>query len=127
MRLIAFITEGTQIMKMLERIGATRGPRTYLRRADRRCGRTAMRKPLMVLRLNRTGQLTGIGQHNRPPITRSISISVGDKHNKRFCVAAAWLCVRYMPRSEYHAPEHQTWVVNLAGRGWGPNRACLVD
>jgi hypothetical protein len=58
MRLIAFPTEGTQESDGFWSTSvSTRSPRTYPRRAGPRCGMTAMRMAVRVLRPSRTGQL----------------------------------------------------------------------
>jgi hypothetical protein len=77
MRLIAFITEGTQIRKILDHIGQdSKPPHTspaygspLWADCDAHAGACA----------GRTGQPTGMGQHNRDPTLRSISASTGDR------------------------------------------------
>jgi len=71
MRLIAFITDGTQIRKILDHIGVdSQSPH-----AGHRCGRTVTRRRMM----GRKSSRTGIWQRNRHPTTRLISASVGDR------------------------------------------------
>jgi hypothetical protein len=74
MRLIAFITEGTQIRRILDHIGVTQNLRKFPRHADRRCGMTAMR---MSVRVSKSSQ-TGIWRHNPHPTTKWTSASIGN-------------------------------------------------
>jgi len=76
MRLISFITEGTQIRKILDHIGEDSAPRTSVLHTGHRCGTAVMRRRMTGCKASRIG----IWPHNRPPITTSTSISaqVGD-------------------------------------------------
>lgn len=80
MRLIAFITEVELIRKILDHIGVDfQAPR-----AGHRCGMPVMRGWAKASKSSRTG----IWRCNRPPITRSISTSTGDRAKRRFRRAA---------------------------------------
>jgi hypothetical protein len=85
MRLIAFITEGAQIRKILDHIGvdsepphiaAARGPPLWDGCGDAQMGEGVEVEP------------DWIWQHNRSPTTRSISASIGDCVKRRLRLAA---------------------------------------
>ena len=85
MRLIAFVTEGTQIRRILDHIGVdSEPPHTYPRRAGHRCGRTVMRRRMTG---RKSSQQIGIWRRNRHRITRWTSASIGDRSKRRFTSA----------------------------------------
>ena len=77
MRLIAFITEGTQIRKILDHIGVDSEPPQIPRRVGHRCGMTVVMRRWMTRR--KLSQQTGIWRRKRHPSLRLISASIGDR------------------------------------------------
>ena len=78
MRLIAYITEGTQTGKILEHIGVDSEPPRIAQRAVHRCGRTVMRRWARVCKSN----WTGIWLRNRHPPLMPIRASTGERAMK---------------------------------------------
>ena len=74
MRIIAFITEGAQIRRILDHIGVDSEPPHISGHAGRHCGMTVMRRWTRVSKASRTG----ICRRNLHPTLMSISASIGD-------------------------------------------------
>ena len=79
MRIIAFITERSEVTKILEHIGVAAQPPPSPRRAGHRFGMSAMRR---IRGRVWTPSLTGIRQPKQHRTTRSISAQVGELAGK---------------------------------------------
>ena len=95
MRIIAVITDGSEVKKILEhigvesrdsRIGVSRWPQLW---DD---GDAPMGEVWMPCQ-------TGIWRRDRYPFIRSISASVGGGSSRRFCSASGRACAFYRPRA----------------------------
>ena len=113
MRLIAFVTERTQIMRILNHIGVDSEIRIFPRRAGHRCGMTVVMRRWMAGRKSR--QQTGIWQRNPDRTTRSVRAPIGNQEKRCLELAAGQLCALHTWRTANPSCEQHILAVNRLG------------